>query len=82
MGNATTQQIVPFIFITFLENAFKHGVSNNVEDSWVNILLEIEGNDCTYTVDNSKIPKNTNNEEKSGIGLQNVAAAIRFELRK
>jgi two-component system, LytTR family, sensor histidine kinase AlgZ len=71
-GNPSSQQIVPFIFITFLENAFKHGVSNNIEDSWVNILLEIEEENCTYTVDNSKIPKNTNNEEKSGIGLQNV----------
>ena len=71
-GNTNNLTIVPLIFITFLENAFKHGVSNNAEDAWVNILIEIEGNQCIYKVENSKIPKNTNNEEKSGIGLQNL----------
>ena len=71
-GNTNNLTIVPLIFITFLENAFKHGVSNNSEDAWVNILIEIEGNQCIYKVENSKIPKNTNNEEKSGIGLQNL----------
>ncbi len=71
-GNTSNLTIVPLIFITFLENAFKHGVSNNSETAWVNILIKIEGNQCIYKVENSKIPKNTNNEEKSGIGLQNL----------
>jgi len=55
-----------------LENAFKHGVSNNAENAWVNIFINVEGKKCTYRVENSKIPKNTNNEDKSGIGLQNL----------
>jgi len=32
----------------------------------------VEGKQCVYRAENSKIPKNTNNEEKSGIGLQNL----------
>ena len=71
-GNSDSLMIVPLIFITFLENAFKHGVSNNSEDAWVNIFIHVEGKQCVYRVENSKIPKNTNNEEKSGIGLQNL----------
>jgi LytS/YehU family sensor histidine kinase len=47
-------------------------VSNNVSDSFVYAVVELTNQTCTYTVENPKIPKNTNNEEKSGIGLQNV----------
>ena len=71
-GNTDRYNIVPLIFIAFLENAFKHGVSNNAKEAWVNITIKFEGANCIYKVENSKIPKNTNNEEKSGIGLQNL----------
>ncbi|CAH0994647.1 hypothetical protein EMA8858_00759 [Emticicia aquatica] len=72
-GNPSEVQIVPLIFITFLENAFKHGVSNNSTGAYVNIVIDIEGKNCTYIVENSKLPKNMENtNEKSGIGLQNV----------
>ncbi len=72
-GNPNEVQIVPLIFITFLENAFKHGVSNNSTNAFVNILIDIDGQKCTYSVDNSKLPTNMENtNEKSGIGLQNV----------
>jgi two-component system, LytTR family, sensor histidine kinase AlgZ len=66
-------QIVPLILITFLENAFKHGVSNNATDAWVNVTIELSGIYCIYTVENSKlIKKDEKTNEKSGIGLQNV----------
>jgi two-component system, LytTR family, sensor histidine kinase AlgZ len=64
--------IAPFIFITFLENAFKHGVTNNNSKAWVNISIQMKGHECVYKVENSKIPLTANNSEKSGIGLQNV----------
>jgi len=72
-GNTTGVLIVPLIFITFLENAFKHGVSNNNPQSWVKINIALQDKICTYTVANSKI-KNTNTGagERSGVGLQNV----------
>lgn len=73
VGNPNEVQIVPLIFITFLENAFKHGVSNNSTNAYVNIKININGNNCTYNVENSKLPQNMENtNEKSGIGLQNV----------
>jgi sensor histidine kinase YesM len=72
-GNPDGAFIVPLIFITFLENAFKHGVSNNNPRAWVNIHIQIRGTACTYTVENSKLPRqSTSNLEKSGIGLLNV----------
>jgi LytS/YehU family sensor histidine kinase len=69
-GNPEEVRIAPLIFITFLENAFKHGVSNNKPDAWVNISVRLEGKDCIYQVENSKI--SLGGDAKSGIGLQNV----------
>ena len=71
IGNPHSIQIVPLIFITFLENAFKHGVGNNFAAAWVNIKIDIQNGQCVYTVGNSKLPAG-NILEKSGIGLQNV----------
>ena len=72
-GNPETAFIVPLILITFLENAFKHGVHNNEPGSWVRVCLHLEGIACTYTVSNSKpATRTTTSHEKSGIGLQNV----------
>lgn len=70
-GNIENVWITPLIFITFLENAFKHGVSNNNPKAWVDISIRLNGKECVYTVKNSKTESN-GVEEKSGIGLQNV----------
>lgn len=72
-GNPQGLLIAPLIFITFLENAFKHGVSNNHPQAWVDISIRMKEKECIYRVVNSKIPfSKTEPEQKSGIGLQNV----------
>ena len=87
-GNPDTILITPLIFITFLENAFKHGVTNTATGAWVNISIELNGKECIYMVENSKIVKtNPVKEEKSGFGLQNVQRRLelsypgQFQLR-
>lgn len=72
-GNTNGVLIVPLIFISFLENAFKHGVSNNFAGAWITADILLEGTACIYTVANSKLPQSlVNQEEQSGIGLKNV----------
>ena len=71
-GDTQQATIVPLILITFLENAFKHGVNGNNPASWVKVVLLIEGNTCIYTVANSTLSGLNNSYEKSGIGLQNL----------
>ncbi len=72
-GNVDRVYIAPLILITFLENAFKHGVSTNDPNSWVNITIRVRDKDCIYVVENSKLNKvNGEPHEKSGIGLTNV----------
>lgn len=72
-GKVEDVWITPLIFITFLENAFKHGVTNNNPNAWVNVSIRLENKTCIYRVENSKIMNaQTDNGGKSGIGLQNV----------
>ena len=72
-GDPDTVKIAPLILITFLENAFKHGVNGNNPAAWVKLSIQLIGKECTYTVENSKMHSvNLDNDQKSGIGLQNV----------
>jgi two-component system sensor histidine kinase AlgZ len=72
-GDTSTAKIAPLILITFLENAFKHGVDANNPESWVKVFIHINGNNCSYSVENSKTKRVTSEPvEKSGIGLRNV----------
>lgn len=69
-GDTDAIRIAPLILITFLENAFKHGVSSTTQESWINASLMCAPNKLRFEVSNKKASKTT--EEKSGIGLQNV----------
>ena len=80
-GNTENVWIAPFIFITFLENAFKHGVSSNNPKAWIKLSIALNGTECTYTVENSKAPATPNSSEKSGIGLQNVQRRLELGYR-
>jgi two-component system, LytTR family, sensor histidine kinase AlgZ len=72
-GETENIWIAPLILITFLENAFKHGVNGKASEAWVNILVRLQGKHLTYRVENSKLPAARDTKEgKSGIGLQNV----------
>ena len=63
------RQIPPLILITFIENAFKHGVSYQHE-SFIEIKMAVEGQRLRFECRNSKADKP--NEEKGGVGLANV----------
>jgi two-component system, LytTR family, sensor histidine kinase AlgZ len=71
-GEVSAVEIVPLILITFLENAFKHGVSNTSESGWVNVSIDAKGSLLDYTVENSKSSGAGALTVKSGIGLVNV----------
>ncbi|WP_420459537.1 sensor histidine kinase [Neolewinella sp.] len=73
-GEVEGVRIAPLILITFLENAFKHGVSGSAEgDVFITVRLDVEAGSCHYRVTNSKLAAGSKTlNEKSGIGLQNV----------
>ncbi|MDE5419645.1 histidine kinase [Labilibaculum sp. DW002] len=65
-------EIPPLIFITFVENAFKHGISYRSE-SFVSISLKTEGDMLLFTCENSIADKaNKAVSEKGGLGIVNI----------
>ena len=64
--------IPPLLFIPFVENAFKHGVSYR-EKSFIDIQINVINQKITMVVRNS-IGKSSHEEDEyhSGIGLENV----------
>jgi two-component system, LytTR family, sensor kinase len=71
-GEANKLMIPPLILITFVENAFKHGVNNTIEASWIKINVEIENNILKFAVLNSKPKKLRDETLQGGIGVVNV----------
>lgn len=71
-GNIQEQEIAPLIMITFLENAFKHGVSDQEKDCWISVTLHVMEKQIVYSVSNKKIDQRVNTKLKSGFGLDNV----------
>jgi LytS/YehU family sensor histidine kinase len=63
-------EIPPLIFIPFVENSFKHGISYR-DNSFITILLKTEGNNLLFKCENS-IAKKTNKEDKGGLGIVNI----------
>ena len=64
-------QIAPLLFISLIENAFKHGVSSS-RSSMIDIRLEQKDNSIVFTCDNTNYPKDDADRSGSGIGLENT----------
>ncbi|MDH8701796.1 two-component sensor histidine kinase [Dysgonomonadaceae bacterium PH5-43] len=63
----------PLLFLSFIENAFKHGVSY-CHNSFINIKIEIESNKLLFSVENSYFH---NSEDKTvGVGLENISKRL------
>ena len=63
------RQIPPLVLVTFIENAFKHGISYQ-HDSFIEMTMAVEGESLNFTCRNSKAE--VSNEMKGGVGLSNV----------
>ena len=61
--------IPPLVLISFIENAFKHGVSYQRE-SFIEVKVAVKGESLCFECRNSKA--DVPNEEKGGVGLANV----------
>ena len=63
------KEVPPLMFITFVENAFKHGVSYR-QASFIDIAISIGEDKLVFDCRNSRIPKE--DDKHGGVGLANV----------
>ncbi len=69
-GNLADHQIAPLLMIPFLENAFKHGTSEDLEKPWMSVDIDVRLNTLRCKIVNSKA--DFQKMSTSGIGIENV----------
>jgi two-component system, LytTR family, sensor histidine kinase AlgZ len=75
-GEIEGKYIAPLLLLPFLENAFKHGTSEQLEKPWLSFDLAVKQNAMKCKVVNSKnefVPVSSH-----GIGVENVKKRLHF----
>ena len=67
----STLEVAPLLFISLIENAFKHGMNSNAPAT-IDIRLEQQDDMLIFNCDNTNNPKPTKDRSGSGIGLENT----------
>ena len=71
----TSQQIAPLLLLPLVENAFKHGASENHFDSFIHINLTLKNQQLLFSVENS-FEEFTENKKSNNIGLHNTSRQL------
>ncbi|HEU4576429.1 MAG TPA: histidine kinase, partial [Chitinophagaceae bacterium] len=69
-GDIKDKWIAPLLLLPFLENAFKHGTSEQLETSWLSMDVSVRQNSMRCKIANSKNEMTLKGE--NGIGIENV----------
>ncbi len=80
--DTNNQKIAPLLILPFIENAFKHGLSLNIEDGEINIKMMVKNNNLILIVKNSYTPSPEQEDEDyvhQGIGLKNVKKRLELQ---
>ncbi len=72
-GQITDQKIVPLLLISFVENAFKHGIATD-KDNPIHINISVLEENLLFTVKNKKNLQNK--DQTGGIGMANVVRRL------
>lgn len=81
-GNTENYQIAPLLLLPFLENAFKHGTSKQIDQCWISFDLSLKGSLMNFKLINSIDPSNHDrNKQPGGVGLNNVMKRLEILYR-
>ena len=66
------QIVSPLLLLPFIENAFKHGVSESRFDSFIHIELNVLEEQLQFSIENNKDEDKMNKTDNESIGLVNI----------
>lgn len=69
--------IPPLLFIPFVENAFKHGISYR-DHSFISIRLEAKNDEVVFDCRNSIPAQNGQRDRKGGVGIANIQKRLKL----
>lgn len=79
-GKIGNVHIAPLLLLPFIENAFKHGISQKSDDNWLLIFLEVIDDKINFSVENST-PHQVKEQhliKNNGIGLKNAKRRLQL----
>lgn len=76
-GKYDEKLIAPMLMMPFIENAFKHGVSND-EKSVIRIAIDNKDKFLNLKVENTKVTIDATTIGKSGLGIENVKSRLQL----
>ncbi|MEP7094332.1 MAG: histidine kinase [Flavobacterium sp.] len=68
--------VPPLLFLSLVENAFKHGAANITGDIYISVFVETDVEKSILKVENSFMPKKIN--EKNGLGLKIIQEQLKI----
>jgi LytS/YehU family sensor histidine kinase len=72
-GDIEDKMIAPLILLPLIENSFKHGIAKQIDQSWISLDIQAEGNKLKVKLVNSRdADKEETKKAYRGIGLENV----------
>ncbi len=71
-GNTNDLYIAPLLLLPLIENCFKHGTSNMLEQPWISLHITLHEKQMQMKLVNGKINEPVQKEQSLGIGIQNV----------
>ncbi|QIP11955.1 histidine kinase [Spirosoma aureum] len=77
-GDYENKLIAPLLLVPFLENAFKHGTSEQLEQAWMHVDVSIQDTILKFKVINSRELVAQDEVYVGGIGLQNVQKRLQL----
>lgn len=79
-GEFKSQEISPMLLMPFVENAFKHGASDEPGEVKIRINLKVQKNTLNFSVENSKTGNTKSGEQdyQKGVGLKNVQRRLKL----
>ncbi|RYY39952.1 MAG: two-component system sensor protein [Chitinophagaceae bacterium] len=69
-------QIAPLMLLPYVENCFKHGASELLDQPWISLQVQLDGDWMKFKLLNARAPGQVSRTE--GIGMANVARRLQL----
>jgi len=77
-GDIEGKMIAPMLFQPFIENAFKHGTSEQLGNVWMSIDLSVKKDQLYFRLINSCNSDTDKTSHKQGVGIENVKKRLQL----
>ncbi|MDO8898828.1 MAG: histidine kinase, partial [Bacteroidales bacterium] len=72
-------KVAPLIFLTLVENSFKHGIKSDTENVFINIRLHSNAEHVYFEIENNKIKTARDHKNPNGVGLENIKKRLMLQ---